>query len=65
MNVITSGTVGVEVVEGLAMEVEDTEDMEEVEDGVATAPAATPSVLGRAGSRLRTRWTPSPSSWAP
>ena len=42
MNVITSGTVGVEVVEGLAMEVEDTEDMEEVEDGVATAPAVTP-----------------------
>ena len=42
MNVITSGTVGVEVVEDLAMEVEDTEDMEEVEDGVATAPAVTP-----------------------
>ena len=39
---------GVEVVEGLAMEVEDmeVEDMEdtpeEVEDGVATAPAVTP-----------------------
>ena len=57
MNVITSGTVGVEVVEGLAMEVEDMEDMEEVEDGVATAPAVTPLVPGRAGSRLRTKWT--------
>lgn len=65
MNLVTSGTV-VEVEEVLAAEVEDMEEVTpEVEDGVATAPAATPSVPGRAGSRVRTRWTPSPSSWAP
>ena len=42
MNLVTSGTV-VEVEEVLAAEVEDMEEVTpEVEDGVATAPAATP-----------------------
>ena len=64
LNVTTSGTVGEEVEEGLAVEVGDTEDTpgaeeeEEEEDGVATAPAVTPSVPGRAGSRHRTKSTP-------